>query len=64
MSSRACYENGLDREESNIIFGKFDLEGVEPHAGAGKALLNSRITLEGKQYNPLELQHLLANHVD
>jgi hypothetical protein len=46
-------------------FGQLYLEGVEPHPGAGKALLNSWKPLEGKRYNPLELQHwLLANHVD
>jgi outer membrane translocation and assembly module TamA len=46
-------------------FGRLDLEGVEPYAGAGKSLLNSWKTLEGKRYSPLELQHwLLANHSD
>ena len=49
-------------------FGKLyleGLEGIEPHAGAGKALLNSWKTLEGKRYNPLELHRwLLANQAD
>lgn len=46
-------------------FGKLYLEGIEPHAGAGKALLNSWKALEGKRYNPLELHRwLLANHAD
>jgi len=46
-------------------FGQLYLEAVEPHPGAGKALLNSWKTLEGKRYNPLELQRwLLANHTD
>jgi outer membrane translocation and assembly module TamA len=46
-------------------FGKLYLEGVEPHPGAGKALLNSWKTLEGQRYNPLELHRwFLANHAD
>jgi outer membrane translocation and assembly module TamA len=43
-------------------FGQLYLEGVEPHAGAGKALLDSWKSLEGKRYNPDDLhQWLLAN---
>jgi len=46
-------------------FGRLYLEGAEPHVGAGKALLKSWETLEGRRYNPTELQHwLLANHSD
>jgi Surface antigen variable number repeat len=46
-------------------FGRLYLEGVEPHPGAGKALLDSWKPLEGRRYNPVELQHwLLANHFD
>jgi hypothetical protein len=46
-------------------FGRLYLEGVEPHPGAGKALLDSWKPLEGARYNPVELQHwLLANHFD
>jgi Surface antigen variable number repeat len=46
-------------------FGRLYLEGVEPHPGAGKELLDSWKPLEGKRYNPVELQHwLLANHFD
>ena len=56
----------LDVDEGKPFdFGKLYLEGVEPHPGAGKELMNSWKTLEGKRYNPLELQHwLLANHFD
>lgn len=44
-------------------FGRLYLEGVEPYAGASKSLLNSWKRLEGRRYNPLELQHwLLVNH--
>ena len=46
-------------------FGQLRLEGIEPYAGAGQALLNSWKTLEGKRYNSLELEHwLLAHHLD
>ncbi len=52
-------------EERPYDFGKLYLEGVEPHPGAGKALLDSWKPLEGRRYNPVELQHwLLANHFD
>jgi outer membrane protein assembly factor BamA len=37
-------------------FGQLSLEGVEPHAGAAKALLATWKPLEGKPYNSLELQ--------
>jgi hypothetical protein len=50
-------------EERPFDFGKLYLEGVEPHPGAGKALLDSWKPLEGKRYNSVELQRwLLANH--
>lgn len=45
-------------------FGKLYLEGIEPNAGTAKALLDSWSSLEGKRYNPVELQNwLLANHI-
>jgi hypothetical protein len=64
--SRRTIDIVVDIDEGKPFnFGRLYLEGVEPHPGAGKALLNSWKTLEGKRYNPLELQHwLLANHVD
>ena len=44
-------------------FGHLYLEGVEPYAGAGKALFNSWKPLVGKRYNSLELRHWLrTNH--
>jgi hypothetical protein len=54
----------LEVDEGQVFnFGKLYLEGVEPHPGAGKALSDSWKPLEGKRYNPLELQRwLLANH--
>ena len=46
-------------------FGQLLLEGVEPHAGAASALLDSWKPLVGKRYNSLELhQWLLAHHAD
>jgi len=45
-------------------FGQLYLEGIEPYAGAGKALFQSWKALEGKRYNPVELQHWLqTNHI-
>ena len=45
-------------------FGKLYLEGIEPNAGTAIALLNSWSSLEGKRYNPIELQSwLLANQI-
>lgn len=44
-------------EGSPFNFGELYLEGVEPHAGASKALRDSWKPLEGKRYSSLELQH-------
>jgi hypothetical protein len=64
--SRRTIDLVLEVEEDQPFdFGKLYLEGVEPRPGAGKALLDSWKPLEGKRYNPVELQHwLLANHFD
>lgn len=52
-------------EGRQFNFGQLLLEGVEPHAGAAKELLDSWKPLVGKQYSSLELhQWLLAHHVD
>jgi hypothetical protein len=63
---RRTIELVLEVDEGQAYdFGKLYLEGVEPHPGAGKALLNSWKPLEGRRYSPVELQHwLLANHFD
>jgi hypothetical protein len=46
-------------------FGQLLLEGVEPHAGAANALVDSWKPLVGHRYNSLELhQWLLAHHAD
>ena len=64
--SRRTIDLVVDVDEGKPYnFGKLYLDGVEPYAGAGQALLNSWKTLEGKRYNSLELQHwLLAHHLD
>ena len=64
--SRGTIDLVLEVDEGQAYdFGRLYLEGVEPHSGAGKALLNSWKPLEGRRYNPVELQHwLLANHFD
>ena len=64
--SRRIIDLVLEVDEGEAYdFGELYLEGVEPHPGAGKALLDSWKPLEGKRYNPVELQHwLLANHFD
>jgi hypothetical protein len=43
-------------------FGRLVLEGIEPHPGAGKALLESWKTLHGKRYNPVVLQRWLLEN--
>jgi outer membrane translocation and assembly module TamA len=64
--SRRTVDLFIDVDEGKPYdFGKLYLDGVEPYAGAGRALLNSWKTLEGKRYNSLELQHwLVAHHAD
>jgi hypothetical protein len=64
--SRGIIDLILEVDEGQPFdFGKLYLEGVEPHPGAGEALLDSWKPLEGRRYNPVELQHwLLANHFD
>lgn len=50
-------------EGQTYDFGKLLLEGVEPHPGAGKELVHSWDSLEGRRYDPEELKHWLrANH--
>jgi outer membrane protein assembly factor BamA len=41
-------------------FGRLFLNGTEPHPGAGKALMESWKTLQGKQFNPDQLKTWLA----
>lgn len=64
--SRRTIDLFVDIDEGKPYnFGQLRLEGIEPYAGAGQALLNSWKTLEGKRYNSLELGHwLLAHHLD
>jgi outer membrane protein assembly factor BamA len=62
--SRRIIDIVLEVDEGQAFdFGKLFLEGVEPHPGAGKALLDSWKPLEGKRFNSLELERWLqANH--
>jgi len=64
--SRRTIDLVVDVDEGRPYnFGQLYLDGVEPYAGAGKALLNSWKPLEGKRFNSLQLQHrLLTHHVD
>jgi hypothetical protein len=64
--SRRTIDLFIDIDEGKPYnFGQLRLEGIEPYAGAGHALLNSWKTLEGKRYNSLELEHwVLAHHLD
>lgn len=61
--SRRTIDLVLDVDEGRPFdFGKLNLEGVEPYPGASKTLLNSWKPLEGKRYNPVELEHWLQAH--
>jgi outer membrane translocation and assembly module TamA len=43
----------LDMDEGKpYVFGRLLLDGVEPHAGVGKELVESWASLQGKTYNP------------
>jgi hypothetical protein len=62
--SRRIIDLVLDVDEGEAYdFGRLYLQGVEPHPGAGRALLDSWKPLEGKRFNSLELERWLqANH--
>ena len=52
----------IDVDEGRpVSFGGLRLEGIEPVAGAGKALLNSWKNMQGTQYNPEALKTWLAS---
>jgi outer membrane translocation and assembly module TamA len=51
----------IDLDEGKpYVFGRLVLDGVEPRAGAGKALIESWASLQGKTYNPEALKAWLA----
>jgi outer membrane translocation and assembly module TamA len=53
----------IDMDEGKpYVFGHLILEGVEPRAGAGKALIDSWANLQGKTYNPELLKAWLASN--
>jgi hypothetical protein len=62
--SRRIIDIVLEVDEGQAYdFGRLYLQGVEPHPGAGKALLDSWKPLEGRRFNTLELERWLqANH--
>jgi Surface antigen variable number repeat len=50
-------------EGQQFSFGHLTLDGLEPRAGAGQALLNSwKTTLQGKQYSPILLHQWLVTN--
>lgn len=62
--SRRIIDIVLEVDEGEAYdFGRLYLEGVEPHPGAGKALMDSWKPLQGNRFNTLELERWLkANH--
>jgi hypothetical protein len=55
--SRQTVDVTFDLDEGRVFhFGPLVLDGPEPHAGAGKALLEAWKTLLGKPYNPALLE--------
>lgn len=49
-------------EGKSYDFGRLLLDGTEPRAGAGKALIESWKTLQGRRYNPLLLKRWLVTN--
>lgn len=47
-------------EGKSYVFGNLILNGTEPHAGAGKTLIESWKTVQGKAYNPESLKAWMA----
>ncbi|MGA9669155.1 MAG: POTRA domain-containing protein [Terracidiphilus sp.] len=53
----------IDIDEGKAyVFGRLILDGIEPHAGDGNALVSSWATLQGKAYNPDLLKDWLASN--
>ena len=53
----------IDLDEGKAyVFGQLILDGVEPHAGDGNALVSSWASLQGKPYNPDSLKDWLASN--
>ena len=58
--SRRTIDLTIDVDEGKPYnFGRLLLDGSEPRAGSGKALMESWSSLEGKRYNPLALKQWL-----
>jgi len=59
--SRRTIDIVLELDEGKPYdFGRLFLNGIEPHPGAYKALMESWKTLQGKRYNPLLLESWLT----
>ena len=53
----------IDLDEGKAyVFGQLNLDGIEPHAGDGNALVTSWASLQGKPYNPDLLKDWLASN--
>jgi outer membrane protein assembly factor BamA len=53
----------IDLDEGQLhVFGKLILDGVEPHTGAGKSLMDSWASVQGKVYNPELLKAWLTSN--
>ena len=53
----------IDLDEGKAyVFGQLILDGIEPHAGDGNALVTSWDSLQGKPYNPDLLKDWLASN--
>jgi outer membrane translocation and assembly module TamA len=61
--SRHIVDLTIDLDEGQLyVFGHLILDGVEPRAGAGKALIESWASLQGKTYSPELLKVWLASN--
>ena len=59
--SRRTIDIVLDVDEGKPFdFGRLFVDGIEPHPGAYKALMESWKTMQGKRYNPLLLESWLT----
>jgi len=53
----------IDIDEGKAyVFGRLILDGIEPHAGLGHALVSSWTSLQGKTYDPELLKNWLASN--
>ena len=61
--SRHVIDLTIDIDEGQLhVFGRLILDGTEPSAGAGKALIDSWTSLQGKTYNSELLKAWLTSN--